>query len=743
MLLALAGCEVTEQPADDSEPRKLDKEPILRGHVVDLSKSKIDLHELEEKGFHAAGMLPGNHEYVPSGVIFYLLPEDVQRLLDLDLKPIDFDAFPPGALPIDGDYATCDEDPPEGRYCAYLDASLTSERCGNETIAGRLAAFADLPPYAGDNYAVMVKPEALTPHGRPMYALRIGKNAEKAGVPQVVVFAGQHAREWITTDAAMALIDHYAGRYATDATVRAVLEHVVLTVVPVANPDGYELTHAGGRNWRPNVRSFDCPVDLNRNYPFGHANQPGARFLCGGGENSSYHGESERFSPAHPFGGESEHETLAGLELLSDAHGDFPTAALLNVHAYGQMVLYTDGLSEGFWPCGPDGNCSNADLGAQHVLGGTRRQPKFKDALHGEPYRHGQVFRNLYAVSGDLSTHAHMDLGIMSLSLELGRTTCAFGAERRHDILNEAPAEQLRALVDELLSKAPGLVDGSFYDTHPDLGGYALPHLHRRRAYEVDRAVAPGYPDPDFWPEPPPAEHPTLRVSARTYIGDIGVFPDNGDPGMPDLLDDVLDGVAYRSWRWRPTLDPYKFPGKLTVCAKEWNCTGLRIGEGTDGVDLCSDHFFHSVDGWAHQGRADDVWTPQDQCYWTLTGTGSGMLDGESNVWSTRHGAGLGHMRAAHLVFSYEQALGHPIDLTIKASATGSFDSCPSGDCRVVYQSRLTDGVNLGSKGMRTELVDLSDFDGGTVELRWELRDSSPFEGKVKIYDPVILGWAN
>src|SRR5690606_31033506 len=145
-----------------------------------------------------------------------------------------------------------------------------------------------------------------------------------------------------------------------------------------------------------------------------------------------------------------------------------------------------------------------------------------------------------------------------------------------------------------LLSKAPGLVDGSFYDAHPDLGGYTLPHLHRRRAYEVAPDMPGTYPDPDLWPDPPPAEHPTLRVSARTYIDDIGVFPDNGDPGMPDLLDDVLDGVAYRSWRWRPTLDPFKFPGKLTVCAKEWNCTGLRIGEGTDGVDLCSDHFFHS-----------------------------------------------------------------------------------------------------------------------------------------------------
>jgi len=81
------------------------------------------------------------------------------------------------------------------------------------------------------------------------------------------------------------------------------------------------------------------------------------------------------------------------------------------------------------------------------------------------------------------------------------------------------------------------------------------------------------------------------------------------------------------------------------------------------------------------------------------------------------------------------------MDLTIKASRSGSFEPCDATTaCRIVYASRLPHGFNVSERGLRTEIVDISDFDGGSIHLRWELRSSSPREREVKIYAPSSLG---
>lgn len=731
LCLFVSACE--EDPPDDPPAEDL---PQL--YVVQLEQNQIDLEMMWDAGFEPSGQLPGNNPQAPGAALLFLDQIEVNNFwLEFGITPIPFFDLPWDPVPLDHDLAACDHPTPPGRYCAYQDGALTADRCDNETIESRLQAYDALPPLAGDDYVNLVN-LGPTVEGRPIYALRIGQNATTGGVPQVVIVAAQHSREWITTDAAMRLIDDYVTGYSTDPAVQAALQDVVITIVPVANPDGYEFTFPGGdRDWRKN-RQPGCAVDTNRNFPFSGGQMPGASWLCSA---LSFHGASPELPAGHPFNGASEPETDATVALLEDPA--FPTAVAVNVHAYGQLVMYTDGVSEGFAPCGSHGNCSNPDLAVQRVLGGDFREPKFTDPHDGYPYRRGQLYRNIYAVTGGLNIHAQQASGVTTFALELGRGTCRFLAETRSESLNQGPSDQLRAVADELIDRGVGLVDGSFYDSHPDLGAFALPHLHRRHA-ETHFDYPPGHPAPEFLPDDPPGEHPALRVAARNFISEIDVFPENGDPALP-LADDVMDGVAYRSWQWRPSEDPFVFPRRLEICAEEANCEFMALPGGGTSVDICRSDYFSATDGWEHVGRAADPFTVQDQCYWRTTGGGSGVLpSGEVDVWTLGHTVDLSGIGQSHLVFSYERNSGAGMDLTIKTSTTGNFDPCDaSTGCRVAYASRLPYGFNVTEQGgLRTEIVDIADHDGGVVHLRWELRDSSPFVDEFKIYDPIMLGWA-
>lgn len=687
--------------------------------MLPIDGTSVSLEYLRDENVFAAGQLPGNHSLYPHGVLLYLYPHELTRVRGLGLDPVEVGALPGGIVPTGGHLHECNVPTPPDRYCEYDDPTIHA-RCTNETIVSRLRG------YAGRPYVDLVElsPRRTPELNLPIYGLRIGARATEGGVPQVLVVATQHAREWVTTEAAMSLIDHYVEQYAVvGSPEHMALQDIVLLVVPVSNPDGYEYTQTAHRepqpsdwsirrDWRPTRDA--CSVDMNRNFPFSRK-QPGAGSSCvalSSGANSTYHG-----------GDTTRLEAQASMDAQRDP--DFPTVLALNVHSYGQLVLYSDGVSAGFAPCTTNSNCSHPDVPVQMLLGGDHREAKFRDLVTGAPYRPGQTYRTLYDVSGDFGSQSNMAENVMPLSLEIGRGTCRFRAETRHDELNEEPAKQLREMIETWLALAPDFADGSVYDTDPELGAYVLPHLHRRAAHSGGVG-----------------EHPTLRVSGRRHISTITVLPNNGAASaFTDFNDDVLPGIGYKSFRWRPAGDPFTFPTLLRLCAAETNCEEIRmVGDGSE-VDICAAAGW-STDGWSHEGRASMVGTVQDQCYWYLTGMGSGVIGGESDVWTMGREYDLSEIIKTHLTFSFDRLGRSGIDLRIKASRSGSFDPCDaSTECRTVYASRLPHGVNRSGAGMRTEIVDISDFDGGFVSLRWELRDATPTDQELKIYDPVLVGF--
>ncbi|WP_404322678.1 hypothetical protein LG298_23760 [Cytobacillus firmus] len=120
--------------------------------------------------------------------------------------------------------------------------------------------------------------------GRNIHAVKLGK-----GKTEIFLNGAHHAREWLTTNLLMEMIDEYARGYTLSKVidgynVKNVLNSTSIWFVPMVNPDGVTLNQFGHTTakrpaevlkingyskdftaWKANIRG----VDLNRQYPAG------------------------------------------------------------------------------------------------------------------------------------------------------------------------------------------------------------------------------------------------------------------------------------------------------------------------------------------------------------------------------------------------------------------------------------------------------------------------------------------
>lgn len=137
-------------------------------------------------------------------------------------------------------------------------------------------------------YPGLVKVQVIgkTHYGRSIYAVSLGY-----GKSTVLINSSHHAREWLTTNLTMNMIDKYACAYKNHQKldgfdVRSVLNGTTLWFIPMVNPDGVTLQqfgykafpkgdwhhliamNGGSKNfkhWKANAQG----VDLNRQYNAG------------------------------------------------------------------------------------------------------------------------------------------------------------------------------------------------------------------------------------------------------------------------------------------------------------------------------------------------------------------------------------------------------------------------------------------------------------------------------------------
>ena len=165
--------------------------------------------------------------------------------------------------------------------------------------------------------------------GRPIWALKISDHAEirEIGEPTVLFNAEHHAREVMTPEVALDIIDYLLTNYGffKNRKVTNWVNSSEIWVVPMVNPDGNNRVWTEDQWWRKNTRN-DYGVDLNRNYPYMWGACNGS---SGDINDQTYRGEAPGSEP----------ETQAMMALVEEIRPVFD----ISYHSYSELVLYPYG----------------------------------------------------------------------------------------------------------------------------------------------------------------------------------------------------------------------------------------------------------------------------------------------------------------------------------------------------------------------------------------------------------------
>jgi Ca2+-binding RTX toxin-like protein len=277
-----------------------------------------------------------------------------------------------------------------------------------------LATWVDI----GDSY------DKVTPggaEGYDIYALEVGsKNTKVSGEkPVLFIESSIHAREYTTAEAVTRFAEQLVASYGVDADITRLLDYVDIRLVPIVNPDGRKFAEQGYL-WRKNTNPNPSPgqdpapfptygVDLNRNYASQWGTQPGVGASTDPAD-ATYQGST-------PFS-EPESQALRDYLLATfpdqkgpDEFDPAPadtTGVYIDVHSYGNLVLYPFGWTEEFAP--NQEGLRNLGLKFGYFTG-----------VDGEAYNVGQAV-GLYPTTGTTDDWVYSTLGVASYTFELGTT---------------------------------------------------------------------------------------------------------------------------------------------------------------------------------------------------------------------------------------------------------------------------------------------------------------------------------
>lgn len=216
--------------------------------------------------------------------------------------------------------------------------------------------------------------------GREVFALKISKNAsvDDMSKPDVMITGLHHAREWISVESPVYFANQLVKGYATDDSIKYLVDHLQIWIVPIVNPDGLTYTQNSPndgldpvRLWRKNRRpvsggtcSSPVGVDLNRNYDFQWREPDDApcpdfcsdRSCLNDDVGGSDDPNAEIYRGPRP---ESEPEIQAIKSLVDDPNRHF--RAQLDYHNYAQLILYPWGYA----PFGTNDEDTLSRLGQQ------------------------------------------------------------------------------------------------------------------------------------------------------------------------------------------------------------------------------------------------------------------------------------------------------------------------------------------------------------------------------------------
>lgn len=234
--------------------------------------------------------------------------------------------------------------------------------------------------------------------GRDIWALKITDlpDLHEKGEPAILFNGLHHARELMTVEVVLDIATYLLNGYATQESIRNLVDHNEIWLVPMVNPDGADKVWTENREWRKN-KAEPHGVDLNRNYPF----QWGA---CHG---SSRAGDSDIYRGPAPG---SEPEVQAMMKLVAEVRPVFN----ISYHSYDETVYY---------PMGCDGQKADDPVVAE--MGKMLASKLIKDDDSGS-YKVGTPWEVMYAMDGDDLDWMYATYHVIPFTVEMNHSAQGF-----------------------------------------------------------------------------------------------------------------------------------------------------------------------------------------------------------------------------------------------------------------------------------------------------------------------------
>jgi len=235
--------------------------------------------------------------------------------------------------------------------------------------------------------------------GRTIWGMKISDNVATDENEPEVLFVGLHqAREIMSTEIAMDMIDYLLTNYSGNPDVADWVQTWQIWIIPMLNPDGSAYCWSDDQYWTKNRRDFGSGVygvDIGHNYPFAW----GSCFGSSSDPNSnSYRGPEAASEP----------EVQAVLNLAQEHH----FLAVLSYHSFNEMVLIPYGC---FGETPPDKSI------LQHF--GNRFASEIQRDDGGFGYSVGTWWELLYSNDGNETDYFYAEHGSLSYAVEVNASS--------------------------------------------------------------------------------------------------------------------------------------------------------------------------------------------------------------------------------------------------------------------------------------------------------------------------------
>ncbi|MFU8842894.1 MAG: M14 family zinc carboxypeptidase [Bacteroidales bacterium] len=307
-------------------------------------------------------------------------------------------------------------------------------------------------------------------YNHDIWALKVSDNvAAEEDEPAIFYFGAHHAREPISTEVTMYVLNHIVSNYGSDPDITASVNNKQIWFVPIVNPDGHRaVIEEVYTMWRKNIRDNNgsgtpeiyngAPdgVDPNRNYGWEWGGQ---------GTSGSFNSEIYRGPSAF-----SEPETQAVADLMINHH----FVAGITYHSYSELVLY---------PYGYMNNATAPDNAALQNLAVSMANsiPKISGGGYYTPHASWQ----LYPAAGVTDDWAYGKHGIFCYTIELATqfippasqvpVICQDNLQAAMILLNRVDKSTLTGLVKDASNSQP-VVAEVFIEGVDNTGLYREPY---------------------------------------------------------------------------------------------------------------------------------------------------------------------------------------------------------------------------------------------------------------------------